>query len=166
MMVFDRRMCRQSFPIDALRNEGFRRIELGVLPAVRALIRFGATPIWSCAGHQRYPEPSVWFPRSTWRLVRGRPYVICAGPRISRSTNRSAVYNAMRLLEEGRGPLRLFYLHIPRTPNGENLRYRIRWCKARNFFAVVFADRMAVFTGDEQERLAAGRRVDMGRIRR
>lgn len=147
------RFLRQSFPLDALRNENFARIEPGVLRVVRWLFGIGAVPVWSCEGHRRDANRSVWFPKDIWQLVRGKPYVICAGCRRTTKRRKGGIYTAMRLLDEGFGPFRLFYLHVPDRRQGNHLLYRIRWVgRGRNYFAVVFADKLAAMPMSAQLR--------------
>lgn len=146
------RISRFSMPLDYIRDEKYARIEPGILPAVKALIRSGAVPVWSCEGHPHSREPtSVWFPPETWRLIRGKPFVICAGPRFSSKTTKGAICSSMRLLDDGRGPLRLIYLRVPKTPSGAFLLHKVRWCRTARFYAIVFADQRSVLTLQEQE---------------
>jgi hypothetical protein len=146
------RISRCSFPLNHLRYENYRRIEPGILPAVKALVRARCVPVWSCQGHPRDRRPSSWFTGKTWRLVRGRPFVVCSGTRFSTKKKQGAVYAAMRLLDEGRGPLRLIYLHVRKGRAGDDLMHRVRWVRGREFYAIVFADKRAVLTLAEQEK--------------
>lgn len=73
-------------PISEVRKAGFRQIEKGVRPLVRALDRAGFVPVWSCEGHRYCKKPPEWYASPVLkRLERAgvrwwqRPKVICAG---------------------------------------------------------------------------------------
>jgi len=141
---------------------GWDRIEPGILPVVKLLIRMRAVPVWSCeGGHGWHPSSPNrwWFNRTIWPLVRGKPFVICVGGRWSRGSRAGAVTTCLRLLEDGYGPLRLLYLHIVPGRWGDNLLRRVRWTRAKWYYAIVFADRRATMPLRQQERAASrGRR--------
>ena len=73
-------------PIAEVRKGGYRCIEPGVRPLVKALDRVGCVPVWSCAGHRKWTGPPTWCDSPVLRRLTKarivwwqRPRVVCAG---------------------------------------------------------------------------------------